>query len=115
MKKTFLICPVRGKDANDLMWVVEKLESEGWDVHYPPRDTNQIDPTGYRICTDNVDAIKDSDVVHIYYDPNSRGSLFDLGAAFALNKKLVVINKEELDLTDGKSFVNMILDWQSRN
>jgi hypothetical protein len=110
--KTFLICPVRGKDSNDLMWVVEKLEREGWDVHYPPRDTNQNDPTGLQICKDNVDAIRSSDVVHIYYDENSRGSLFDLGSAFGLGKPIVVVNIDDLEKTEGKSFINMIIDWQ---
>ena len=115
MKKTFLICPVRGKDSNDLMWVVENLEAQGWKTHYPPRDTNQDDPTGLQICKDNVAAIRKSDVIHIYFDPNSRGSLFDLGAAFALNKPLIIVNKDKLEKTEGKSFINMILDWQENS
>lgn len=112
MKKTFLICPVR-KQKEDLTWVVEQLEKDGWQVHYPPRDTEQSDPIGYQICQDNRKAIAESDVVHIYYDPESRGSLFDLGMAFAYEKKLIVINHGNLELTDHKSFVNMIIEWQN--
>ena len=108
---TFLICPVRGKDPEELMHIVKSLEAEGWNVHYPPRDTCQDDPTGFQICKDNVSAIKEADVIHIYYDPESRGSLFDLGVSFTLGKPIKILNT--IDKTQGKSFANMILDWES--
>ena len=92
---------------------VEQLESAGWDVHWPPRDTNQNDPIGYRICRDNYKAIYYSDVVHVVYDPTSEGSLFDLGMAFALCKPLVVLN--DIILTEGKSFANMITAWSEQD
>ena len=111
--KTFLICPVRNHDISETSIYVEQLETAGWEVHWPPRDTNQDDPTGYQICKDNVKAIKESDVVHIIYDPNSRGSLFDLGATFALGKPLVILN--EVELTEGKSFTNMITAWSEQD
>ena len=93
----------------ELAGVIVSLEDKGYDVHFPPRDTDQKDPTGKRICTDNVNAIRNSDVVFIVYDTTSRGSLFDLGAAFTLNKPLVILNRVET--TEGKSFANMITDW----
>ena len=109
MKKTFLICPVRGHDPQELAGIVKKLEDEGYQVHFPPRDTNQLDDTGYRICLDNLNAIRQSDDVHFVWDGLSQGCLFDLGMAFALYKKLNVISVPEL--TAGKSFQNMVTKW----
>lgn len=107
--KTFLICPVRGHEATELQSIVDGLESEGWEVHYPPRDTNQNDPVGYNICEQNYLAIKRADVVHIVWDGQSQGSLFDLGMAFALAKRIIPISLPEN--TEGKSFQNMIRQW----
>jgi nucleoside 2-deoxyribosyltransferase len=109
MKKTFLICPVRGHDPNEFLSVVYRLELVGWKVHYPPKDTNQDDPSGYDICTQNRKAIEDADAVHIIWDGKSQGCLFDLGMAFALNKELIIISIPEF--TEGKSFQNMMAKW----
>lgn len=107
--KTFLICPVRGHEMKETEMIVSKLESEGWQVHWPPRNTEQDDPTGYRICSDNLAAIRDADVIHIVWDGKSQGSLFDAGMAFALGKKIIPIQLPEL--TEGKSFQNMVTEW----
>jgi len=107
--KTFLICPVRGYDPAEFQSIVDKLESEGWQVHYPPRDTEQDDPTGYNICEQNFLAIKRSDAIHIIWDGKSQGCLFDLGMAFALAKKIIPISLPEQ--TEGKSFQNMVMQW----
>lgn len=111
--KTFLICPVRGVDQTETAKLVEQLEAEGWSVHWPPRDTDQVDDTGLRICSDNAAAIAAADAVHIIWDGKSQGCLFDLGVAFALGKRII-----PLDLpapTDGKSFQNMVMHWSDRN
>lgn len=110
----FLICPVR--DANPeqkarMEAYIAKLEAAGKRVYYPARDTNQIDDTGLRICEDNARAIWKSREVHIFFDPNSKGSLFDLGVAFAHNSTLRIVNPEDFELTEGKSFANMITAW----
>ena len=107
--KSFLICPVRGKDRDTYATVVAKLEADGFTVHWPPRDTDQNDPTGLRICRDNAAAITRADVVHVIWNGESQGCLFDLGIAFALGKNIV-----PLDLpppTGGKSFQNMMRAW----
>ena len=111
MKKSFLICPVRGHEMSETESIVRELENE-YLVHWPPRDTNQIDETGYRICTDNMNAIKNADVVHIVWDGKSQGSLFDLGVAFALGKQLIPISLPAD--TDGKSFQNMMNEWANK-
>lgn len=110
--RSFLICPVRGIDKpmeKFLYAVVGMLEREGWDVHFPPLDTDQADETGLRICTDNRAAIEAAEVVHVVWDGESQGGLFDLGMAFALRKPIEIISLPER--TDGKSFQNMVFEW----
>ncbi len=111
----FIICPVRNASEEKKAWLkcyIESLESVGKKVYYPARDTNQIDDIGYRICEDNRRAIFDSEEIHIMWDKESQGSLFDLGMAFMLNKPLFIINKIEVEDTPTKSFSNMILKWE---
>ncbi len=110
--KTFLICPVRGHEMAETEKTVGQLEVWFDNVHWPPRDTDQNDNTGYRICLDNLQAIRDADVVHIIWDGKSQGCLFDLGMAFALGKKIVILSLP--DFTEGKSFQNMVKEWAGR-
>jgi nucleoside 2-deoxyribosyltransferase len=107
--KTFLICPVRGHEQSETEAIVKKLELEGWQVHWPPRDTNQDDLDGLRICQDNRKAIQEADATHFIWDGKSQGGLFDLGMAFAYGKKVIPISMPEL--TEGKSFQNMVTKW----
>ena len=94
---------------------IDQLENKGLNIYYPARDTNQDDTIGYRICTDNKNAIQDSKEVHIWFDPNSQGTLFDLGMAFSFNKPLYIVNINEIIPTNSKSFTNVILKWSSHN
>jgi nucleoside 2-deoxyribosyltransferase len=111
-KRTFLISPVRGLSENDRMAVAgiaDQLVADGWDVYWPYYDTNQDDLNGLWICMDNLNAIKRADAVHVVWDGQSQGCLFDLGMAFALHKSLYVVSIPEL--TEGKSFQNMMSKW----
>ena len=110
MKKAFLIHPVRGHDANEFSDVVEKLESEGWDVYDPARDTPQ-DGSSIEICKNNRDGILFSDCVFIIWDGKSTGSLFDLGMTFALGKEFIVLEAPER--TKGKSFQNLMYEMEA--
>ncbi len=110
-KKIFLICPVRNitdKENQFLQEYISELESNGNSVHYPPRDTNQDDPIGYNICTENCAAIDAADEVHIYWNPGSSGSGFDLGMAFMGQKPIKLINKDKIPKTPHKSFENVL-------
>lgn len=107
--RSFLICPVRGLPPETHAAIVADLESQGFIVHWPPRDTDQDDPTGLRICGENSEAIERADIVHVIWDGKSQGCLFDLGVAFALRKKISPISLPPP--TDGKSFQNMIRAW----
>lgn len=115
--KLFLICPVRNEtddEAREIEAYVSQLERAGHSVHWPKRDTRQDDPVGIAICTQNVQAIKDADAVAVWWSPSTRGGLFDLGAAFALRKMILLAN--QVEMTEGKSFENVLaaLDTQSR-
>ena len=116
MKKIFLICPVRNAIAEQkekMEEYIKQQEQIGNKVYYPARDTNQLDDTGgWRICSDNKRAIRDADEVHIFWDDKSVGSIFDLGVAFALDKKLIVANPESIDISNTKSFHNVIDYWR---
>lgn len=113
MKKAFIICTVRGASEEykkKLEDYVANLESEGWEVHLPHRDTNQ-NATGYEICTQNARAIAACNEVHIFYNPDSQGTHFDMGVAFAYGRKIVVA--EEFTYGPGKSFARMLDEWST--
>jgi len=112
-KKVFLICPVRKvtqQERTNISYYIERLEEDEHQVHWPERDTDQKDdPTGLRICSDNFEAISKADEVHVWWNKTSSGSLFDLGMAFALDKKIVLANEDDIDPTETKSFNNFLL------
>jgi hypothetical protein len=101
----FLICTVREADENDLRFIqdyISKFKSEGKRIYYPAEDTNQIDSTGgYRICSDNCNAMQNSEQIHVYWTEKSQGTKFDLGVAFLLNqtigKKIVLANRSQVE------------------
>jgi nucleoside 2-deoxyribosyltransferase len=109
MKTGFLICPVRGHSADETKATVENLEKQGWSIYWPPRDTNQDDPTGLNICKQNRQAVESADRVFVTWDGKSQGCLFDLGMAFAARKPVTIVSLPPY--TDGKSFQNMVRKW----
>jgi nucleoside 2-deoxyribosyltransferase len=114
MKKVFLICPVRNasiETQDKINTYIKKLENNGISVYYPHRDTDQSDPIGVNIFNQNRQGVKDADEIHIWYDHESRGSLIDLGMAWALEKPLVIANSEDIVETNYKSIENVILRW----
>lgn len=117
-KSVYVVCPVRGVSPEEKQFLdnhVAGLEAEGARVHYPPRDVNQDDPTGLRICTEHAKAMDDCKEVHIYWTEKSEGSRFDLGMAFALNKRIRLINPEMVQRTPHKSYANVLLELDGRN
>ena len=105
MKKAFLICPVAkvtSKEKGLLDAYITAMESKGYKVHFPHRDTNQDDPTGgYDICKTNFKAIMEADEIHVWYNESSGGTKFDLGGVFMLiamlgyKKRVVFVNEVE--------------------
>lgn len=121
-RKIFLICPVRNiteEERERMKQYIKNIEKQGHKVHWPPRDTNQDDPIGLRICTDNAEAIIEADEIHVWWNPDSKGSLFDLGMAFILDvlhgKKIILANPDEVDSANKKSFNNVLLALHKKN
>jgi len=112
--KIFIIGSVRNATEEQTALMedyVKQLEEEGHQVHLPHRDTDQKG-TGIEICTRNATAIEDSDEVHIFFDPDSFGSHFDLGTAWALNKRIKVASN--IPYGEGKSFARFIDEWEKQ-
>ncbi len=128
----FLICPVRGA-SEEVKKILEdyvaKLESEGKKVHYPPRDTDQSDPVGNKICEANFRAEIFGKRVHRWYDDGSTGGHFDFGGVFMLYvlkklieeigeekvgefikqpREIIFINKDQVPYNPGKSFQKVL-------
>jgi nucleoside 2-deoxyribosyltransferase len=107
----YIICPVRSASEEqiaDARKHVETLEKEGHTVFFPPRDVDQDHPDGARhIVEAELAAIQQSHEVHIFWDKNSKGSHFDLGAALALGKPVKLIRSFIPDGAD-KSYEKVI-------
>jgi len=112
--KVYLVCPVTNCSLDvktQMDAYVADLESRGYDVHYPPRDVCQdADRSVEYICETHVEAMLDCDEVHVWWDPNSKGSHFDLGMAYMLNQygplKFVLAN--EYAETPHRSYGNLL-------
>ena len=113
-KMICVICPVRNGVPNEVVEYVARLEDHGIEVHFPPRDNPQDDPTGYYICDTMRAAIVRADEVHVFYSPDSQGCHFDLGMCFALGKKVKILN-HEIDTTPNKSYVKVFLYANSKS
>lgn len=108
----YILCAVRGKTDDhrkSLEDYVSTLENEGHNVHLPHRDTNQ-NGIEFEICKQNKEAIKWADEIHIFYEPESKGSHFDLGMVFMIEKPIKII--ENVNFDSGKCFSRMIEQWK---
>jgi len=112
--RIFIISPTRNISPeweDGLLSYAHQLEQRGHKVHLPFRDTEQNDKTGFNICQTHAINISNADEIHIAYDGRSEGWLFDLGIAFALNKPVTPITGYFPNISKGKSFSNMVWDW----
>ena len=114
-KKAYIVCPVRGASPTGTENMVRELEDQGYEVHWPHRDTNQ-EGTGLEICKQNAEAIRASDEIYVIWDGKSQGCLFDLGIAFALGSHggtltdtIAATSKAKDDL--GEEHVRLFLDY----
>ena len=108
MPNIYLIHPVRGHERSETEGLVRDWENAGWTVYWPIRDTNQDTPE-LDINHQNLAGIKKADMVAIFWDGVSKGSLFDAGMAFALGKPLHIV--EIPPKTEEKSYPNMFMKW----
>lgn len=115
--KIHLICPVRGvteEQQEEIDTYVEALRLEGHTVHNPKYAVDQDDETGYNICVGHLNSMKTADRVDVFWDTKSYGSHFDLGMAFALDKKIKLVKTYEPD-GDTKSYVKVMKEVEKRN
>ena len=127
--RVYLVCPVRNatpEQTAEIKAYVEGLEANGYLVHWPARDTIQEDETnGWQVCEQNGEAIMGADEVHVWWDPKSQGSMFDLGMAWMLrlieewsgtswscDQKFVLANKVEIP--EGKAFEKVLMRWAGK-
>lgn len=114
-RKVYLVCPVRNANASQIMAMdryVQKLEVEGCEVHYPPRDVDQSnDDGGVRICQQHRDAMLDCNEVHVFWDNNSKGSHFDVGMAYmlAMFQDVIFVMATPTARVEAKDFTNVVL------
>lgn len=109
----YLVCPVKYATDEELEKIrkyVEQLESVGYKIYWPYRDTNQEDEIGLRISEDNCDAMMQSKEIHVWYSILSLGSIFDFGMAFTTDRPIILANPEAVTSTEGTSFPNMLLE-----
>lgn len=112
--KIFLICSVRNASPGVVAAqeaYVAALERRGHSVYYPPRDTDQTS-RGIDICRQNLAAMRGADIIHIFYLPQSQGTHFDMGMAFALGKTISAANQTDC-YGPGKSFAKMLWEWET--
>lgn len=115
VQKIFVISPVRKitqEQREYIAGIVKLWKAAGLEVYWPLTDTDQNDRSGLRICQDNARALAAADAVFVYWDPSSTGSLFDLGMAFALGKKITLSVRTMPGRTLEKSFNNVLRDWE---
>lgn len=104
----YIICPVRNGTPDEITEYVESLEREGHSVHFPPRDVDQDDPTGARICREHRDYMKIADRVDVFWDVMSSGSHFDLGMAYGLGVPINLVKAYQPD-REGKSYQKAVM------
>lgn len=85
-----------------------RLEEEGNSVHLACRDTN-MKASSIEICMRNSKRIQQAEEVHIFYESDRVEVHFDIGIAFAHNKKIVVV--DSCRRSDGPSFQNLLAEW----
>lgn len=84
---------------------VEVLRVQGTDVLIPAFDDHEeFDELG--VCKYNRGLMEQADEVHIVWDQRSFGTIFDLGMAFALRKKIKVVFLEP------KTFAGVMRKWE---
>ncbi|MCH7759218.1 hypothetical protein IID20_02590 [Patescibacteria group bacterium] len=108
--KIYIICPVRNRtkqEEKEINAYVADLEEQGNEVREPSRDTVQEDEIGLRITEEHEEDIIWADQVHVWWNPSSEGSCWDVAQTlmaqeFMPDKKIIWVNQEP----DLKEYIN---------
>ena len=109
MRNIYILSKVTGAPegySDKIVRYAEFLKSNGDSVYIPQLDTDQS-MSGFMKCRKNLEAIKDADEIHIFYNDDSPGSKLDIGMALALNKKIVIVENGNINSPVGK----MLEQW----
>ena len=106
--KAYLICSVRNLSPEEKEAIDKAIAPlrEKYDLYVPYEEEQDID--GHLICERNKEAVMEADVVFVWWNPKSEGSVFDFGMCYALGKNFVVLNP--IERTPHKSFSNVLDD-----
>jgi len=100
-ERIYFICPVRNRTDEEKKLsdrYVRRLESQGYMVHYPPRDVEQNDPTGgYNIMYIHRSAMEWCTQIRAYWNPTSSGSVGDISMGFFARKPFKLANKRRIE------------------
>lgn len=114
--KIYIICPVRkltNEEKNKILDYVNELEKQGHLIKCPFRDTDQNDEIGLRIIEEHSQDILWANQIHIWWNPTSEGSIWDIAQAYLatrlMRKKIILINPENIEITPDKSFTNVLV------
>ena len=114
-ERIYCICPVRhieAKKRKEILGQVRIWESLGHEVRCPLRETDcDQNLCGVDICQIHRDDVKWSTVCAVWWKGDSQGKYFDLGMAFALHKRIWLMDRPKR--TEYKSFSNVL--WKISN
>jgi len=118
LTKIYIICPVRKLTKHEkevVLAYAQTLERDhGSIVRVPFRDTDQDDELGLRIIREHEDDIIWADEIHVWWNATSERSLWDfaqtrMARRFMPEKKIHLVNVDEVEATDQKSYTNVVL------
>lgn len=110
--RIYVICSVKGGTPPEVAEHVARMEAAGHEVHFPPRDVDQDDPTGGdRICREHREAMLACDRVDVFYDERSGGSKFDLGMAYVLDRPIDLVAVVFEDAAAPKGYLRMLRSY----
>jgi len=112
MKNAYLICPVRKLTETEKETINSKIANlrKVYNLYVPYEQKQDCD--GREICERNRRAIIDADVVFVWWNATSEGSVFDFGMFYALQKRVVVLN--DIVRTENKSYSNVLDDIREK-
>ena len=112
-KKAYLICPVRKLTDEERVIIdgsIAGIKAE-FNLYIPYEQKQDCD--GKEICERNRKALIDAEMVFVWWNPTSEGSIFDFGMLYALDKPVRVIN--DIVRTPQKSYSNVLDDIREKN
>lgn len=116
--KIYLICPVRNRtksEEKEISAYVADLEEQGNEVREPARDTVQEDEIGLRITEEHEEDIIWADQVHVWWNPTSEGSLWDVAQTlmareFMPDKEIIWVNQKPDLSEDINNYQQVVLN-----